>query len=360
MICNLLISPDCIRMQFVCKSWQSILKNSSSRLRELPWLMMLPRDKDKEEEYPDARDFFSLSRQKIFTVGLPETRGKRCCGSFQNGWLMTVDIDLNSTFEHQNYVAEEGAYTIEEIRDLHICKAALSDDANMVVAIYGLGHSAFCRIGDKVWTEIDEAPYTVDVVHHNGQFYALSPAAGIHLFRCEDNAPRFEKLTQGLDPHGPGPSYLVPDIVSDSKFVIIRDEGYIDDTRPRMSRNFDIYKAPAPLGKGAPDKELTKVESLGDRIVFLGYNSSIIVMAGAFPGFKGNRIYFGDNCPELYFRSPRGCCDSGVFNVGDRKVQQLFADRFHPPSAPPLSINCNPAPIPSTRNDYGEEKLHFT
>lgn len=96
MICNLLISPYCIRMRFVCNSWQSILKKRSSKLRELPWLMMLPKDKEEEED-PDARDFFSLSRQKMFIVGLPEMCGKRCCGSFQNGWLMTVGINLNAS-----------------------------------------------------------------------------------------------------------------------------------------------------------------------------------------------------------------------------------------------------------------------
>ncbi|KAJ8629522.1 hypothetical protein MRB53_022845 [Persea americana] len=121
MICDNLISPDCITLQSVCKSWRATLKNSSSRLRELPWLLMLPKDK---EEDPDAFEFFSLSKQKIFSIRLPEVRGKRCCGSFQNGWLMAVDIDLNislfhpwskktlqlphqSTFKHQNYVDEK-------------------------------------------------------------------------------------------------------------------------------------------------------------------------------------------------------------------------------------------------------------
>ncbi|KAJ8629401.1 hypothetical protein MRB53_022724 [Persea americana] len=92
------ISPDYIRMQSVCKSWHSILKTRMVQ-RELPWLMMLP-TKEEEERDPDSRIFFSLSKQKIHTIPLPDMRGKRCCGSFKNGWLMNVDLKLDICLFH--------------------------------------------------------------------------------------------------------------------------------------------------------------------------------------------------------------------------------------------------------------------
>ncbi|KAJ8629745.1 hypothetical protein MRB53_023068 [Persea americana] len=110
------ISPDFIRMRSVCKSWRSILKYGMPR--ELPWLMMLPNnnssknnkaeeeEEEEEEEKgnppPDggARLFYSPSNQKIHTISLPEIRGKRCCGSFQNGWLMIVDDKLDIFIFH--------------------------------------------------------------------------------------------------------------------------------------------------------------------------------------------------------------------------------------------------------------------
>ncbi|KAJ8642536.1 hypothetical protein MRB53_004284 [Persea americana] len=102
---------DQIRMRSVCKSWGLILKNP----RKLPWLMMLPKNNQEEDEDhrhqdpdaraffslseqkedhhldSDARAFFSLSKKKIHTIHLPEIRGKCCHGSFQNGWLMIRD-----------------------------------------------------------------------------------------------------------------------------------------------------------------------------------------------------------------------------------------------------------------------------
>ena len=110
-IFDLCLLPDQIQMRSICKSWRLILKKHS----ELPWLMMLPKNNQEEEEdhrhqdpnaraffslseqkedhHPDldARAFFSLYRQKIHTIHLQEIRGKCCYGSFQNGWLMIRD-----------------------------------------------------------------------------------------------------------------------------------------------------------------------------------------------------------------------------------------------------------------------------
>ncbi|KAJ8641439.1 hypothetical protein MRB53_018133 [Persea americana] len=121
--------------------------------------------------------------------------GKRCCGSFQNGWLMTVDDKLDiclfhpwskrkfdlphqSKFKNQPFEEED---SMEWIRDHHIIKAALSDDGKVVVVIYGVGRLAFCRIGDDAYTEIESGldAMAEDVIYHKGQFYALSVEAGI-------------------------------------------------------------------------------------------------------------------------------------------------------------------------------------
>ena len=93
------ISPDYIRMRSVCKSWRSILKYGMPR--ELPRLMTLPNNnKEQKESLKDTRVFYSISKQKIHTISLPKIRGKRCCGSFQNGWLMIVDDKLDIFLFH--------------------------------------------------------------------------------------------------------------------------------------------------------------------------------------------------------------------------------------------------------------------
>ncbi|KAJ8629521.1 hypothetical protein MRB53_022844 [Persea americana] len=160
---------------------------------------------------------------------------------------------------------------------MHICKAALSDDANMVVVIYGLGHSTFCRIGDKVWNEIEDSTFMEDVIYHNGQFYSLSQSICLHLLRIEDGVnPWWEDLTEHLQ--RPGVFYLVPDIFTDSMFMIIRRMSYMDEKDDEedeedsdeedeeneeysksppsrhITNHFEIYKT--PVGEEAPNKKL--------------------------------------------------------------------------------------------------------
>ena len=66
-----------------------------------------------------------------------------------------------------------------------------------------------------------------------------------------------------------------------------------------------------------------RVKSFGDRVKFLGMNSSI---GGQFPGLKGNCIYFTDDYfSQIIFDSlPIGRADNGVFNMEDRTISPLF------------------------------------
>eukprot|EP00268_Persea_americana_P004039 TRINITY_DN11275_c0_g2_i1.p1 TRINITY_DN11275_c0_g2~~TRINITY_DN11275_c0_g2_i1.p1 ORF type:complete len:389 (-),score=67.70 TRINITY_DN11275_c0_g2_i1:26-1192(-) len=381
-------------MQHVCKSWESILKNTS---RELPLLMMLPNSK---KEDLDAPDFFSLSKRRIHTVHLPEMRGKRCCGSFQNGWLMIMDDKLDiflfhpgskkkinlphqSTFERNHFT--NPTYSNEDIRDMEIMKAAKSDDGKGMVIVYGFGFVAYCRIGDEAYTHVVDTTgmaWMEDVGYHKGKFYLVDGLACIYLLQIEDGScPYIERLTVCLRDDFDIPytiyGYLVLDILTDSIFVITRNadryigeddytkeeeeegegegegerEGEGDDTNddrntkeeellPHKTTHFDIFSVPLEDSKTL--KRFTKVESLGDRAVFLGHNSSIVVLASQFPGFKGNRIYFADNMMEKYHYHMHGCRDSGVFSLEDGTVEELFADRFHPILAPPLWIATPP------------------
>ncbi|RWR84879.1 putative F-box protein [Cinnamomum micranthum f. kanehirae] len=229
---------DQIQMQLVCKPWCSTLKHA--HLNELPWLMMLPNNKSEEEEKEnpppdvDARLFYSLSKQQIHTIPLPEIRGKRCCGSLQNGWLMIVDDKLDiSLFHPWSKKKVDLPYHSTFKRDSFECgiyhiRSAISDDGNVLVFLYGFGHLAFWRIGNAAYTDIrsgiDES--MDDVIYHKGQFYAVSQKGAVYLLHVEEGfLPCGEKLTLYLEDF---PicywqyRYLVPDILTDSMFVIAR------------------------------------------------------------------------------------------------------------------------------------------
>ena len=103
----------------------------------------------------------------------------------------------------------------------------------------------FCRIGDKVWTEIEDSTFMEDVIYHNGQFYTLSQGIGLYLLRIEDgvnlcwdaltenryisllllalanesNNSKKKKNEKTLTEERPGVFYLVSDIFTDTVSV---------------------------------------------------------------------------------------------------------------------------------------------
>nr|USI00449.1 F-box domain-containing protein [Oryza sativa Japonica Group] len=70
---------DYVRLRAVCKSWRSFLRPRSRP----PWLM-LPYDPCSES---CVRGFLDASDGTVHEIDLPDTRGKRCCGS-SHGWLV--------------------------------------------------------------------------------------------------------------------------------------------------------------------------------------------------------------------------------------------------------------------------------
>ncbi|KAJ8626113.1 hypothetical protein MRB53_019420 [Persea americana] len=342
-ISNFCSLPEYIRMGAVCKSWLFHLRNTSYFARQLPWLMMLPNhDETNANALPiptNVHHFFSLSEQRIYTIHLPEMSGnRRCCGAFNNGWLMTVDEKLEiglfnpwsriqvqlphqSTFAEQHF-ADEG-YDMESLRDLHIRKASLSDDGNMVMIVYGVGDLGFCRIGDGAWTTVDREEFLFkDVVFSKGHFYALSDQGSVCLCQIDENndvAPSLERDVYLGDDH--------------SQLVF-----------PHTTVGFEVHEVVSEHGK--PSKSPKKVQSLGDLVLFVGYNSPMIFTARRFLELKGNRIYFTDNYYQRYLTEPYGCRDLGIFNMEDGTVEPLFPNRFHPPLSPPLWIATPPYSLP--------------
>lgn len=68
-------------------------------------------------------------------------------------------------------------------------------------------------------------------------------------------------------------------------------------------------------------KNPVEVESLSYGLIFLGHNSSMLVMESQFPGFKGNYIYFtGDFTEASCFKSPLGSIELGVFKMEDKTI----------------------------------------
>lgn len=63
--------------------------------------------------------------------------------------------------------------------------------------------------------------------------------------------------------------------------------------------------------------------SLDDKVLFLGENSSLALLASDYTGCKGNRIYFTDDYSEGNYDNIAGDHDLGVYNLADGSIEPL-------------------------------------
>ncbi|KAJ8642001.1 hypothetical protein MRB53_018695 [Persea americana] len=115
---------------------------------------MLPNSEEEEKKV----EFYSLSEKRFYYISIPEIRGWRCCGSFNNGWLMMINPNLeirlfhpwrktHLKLPHYSTLYPKGFTQpyISGRENISILKAAMSDDAAVVVILYQGGRPAYCR-----------------------------------------------------------------------------------------------------------------------------------------------------------------------------------------------------------------------
>eukprot|EP00268_Persea_americana_P024489 TRINITY_DN2389_c0_g1_i3.p1 TRINITY_DN2389_c0_g1~~TRINITY_DN2389_c0_g1_i3.p1 ORF type:complete len:398 (-),score=40.33 TRINITY_DN2389_c0_g1_i3:325-1518(-) len=380
-ILNLCSFLDSVRVGFVCKSWHRVSKRNTSRRPQLPWLMMPsnPNCKSEEEEEGEEEDLsvFSLSNNTFYyDIKIPQIRGKSCCGSFSNsgGWLMSIDRNLEVQLFHpwRRIHLNLPRFSISNASDISpdchsevskptIIKAAMSDDAAVVAVINSSRNFAFCRTGeDMIWTLIAVAHRGYrDIIYYKGQFYTVRWDGAVGVLNINTTKPYVETLTGGVKfiPRKPTPlqsemraiihhrTYLVPDLASESLFIVRRlAQVDFDGGATYIYTTYDFQVYELELQQQGEGKSV-EVESLGDRVMFLGLNSSMLVMASQFSGLQGNCIYFThDWGPQnLYeYKLPSANADMGIFNMEDRTIPPLFPNRAHPSFSPPIWITPPP------------------
>ncbi|RWR84142.1 F-box protein SKIP23-like protein [Cinnamomum micranthum f. kanehirae] len=319
-ILNLCSFLDSIRVGFVCKSWHRISNLNMIRRPQLPWLMMPSNPNCKSEEEGEGEEeeeglcVFSLSNNTFYyDIKIPHIRGKSCYGSFSNsgGWLMSIDRNLEVQLFHpwRRIYLNLPRFSISNVFDISpdfdselskptIIKAAMSDDATVVAVISSSRNFAFCRTGeDMIWTLIDVSHQVYrDIIYYKGQFYSVRWDGAIAVLNINTTNPYVETLTGGVNfiSRKPTPlqsemrtiihhrTYLVPDLESESLFIVRRLAQVDFDggaTYIYTTYDFQVHELELQGGEG---RKSVEVESLGDRVMFLGLNSSMLVMASQF------------------------------------------------------------------------------
>ncbi|KAL3828897.1 hypothetical protein ACJIZ3_017699 [Penstemon smallii] len=383
---------DFVNFCVVCKSWQlitSILGKGRTLPPRFPWVMltdiaeqnypivtedmdsldMLVKEVEKNEfiEGMYNRRFYSFSTSKTYEFELPEATRRKCLG-VSYGWLLTVDYDLQINILHPFTRQQIGMppllsfmdqpecdenFKLQKVVNFFVRKAVMSSNPYntsnidcIIVAIYGVCRIlAFARPGDEVWTDIvGPSNCYCDVVYYKDNFYAVDYCGVIVVCDINDvNGPKTTPVARFSDERAVHQKYLVE--LSGFLLLVIRFRGGVDfgdeedvDRPCYYTTGFSIFALEECPGDGSSNNypyKMTKVESLGDKSLFIGYNTSVSVLSSKY--VKANCIYFSDDDSELSVSEPYGGGhDTGIFDVESGSITLHYASKFMSHLTPPI------------------------
>ncbi|TXG50456.1 hypothetical protein EZV62_022980 [Acer yangbiense] len=318
----------------VCNSWRSAAQKENFRFisRQVPYLM-LPHQPTKrrggggggiEDKLSELRAFFSLARYTTRYVYLPEAKGKRCLSS--KGWLITIAKDLSMTLLHpftrlqiklphikslRNW--KESAVSIMYTMFIHKCllssNPSLTPDYITMIIYGGCGDIAYCRPGHEKWTTIETGGLTFfDMTYFKGTVYAIDCKGRIIACDLRGDYPIAKQVTelpQKLLKKACDYLYILE---SSGELLVISREGVSihpitegSDDYTYGTYEFRVFKVDIISTMTITWME---IKDLGNRALFLGYNSSVSIEASNF--YKPNCIYFTDDCMGSYWEDEKG------------------------------------------------------
>ncbi|XP_059437902.1 F-box protein SKIP23-like [Corylus avellana] len=341
---------DVLRFRSVCTSWRSSIPSS----REISPCFPLPFP--YADRSGNAVDAF-VSQSTIYRLEPsdknPNPSASSSSSSSPKGWLIKVEesetgqirllnplsslhtgllpasfpklinlldfraVEVSKAYKFQ-YSAGTPIYGVSKVV-LYPNSAWTSVKDCMIFAIYDGGKLGSAKYGDQKWTLVDdENSHYDDIIVYKGQFYVIDRLGIVFWIECSSL-----KLIQFFPPLcGLGTQKHL--VESCGEFYVV--DRYFDGER-RLSRHhnlrrylvcsrtvdFKVYKLDQECG------DWVMVQSLGDRVFFLGNDCSFSVSARRFGGgCKGNCIYFSDEN------------DIGVFYLNDHMIGKIINFPYHP------------------------------
>lgn len=176
-----------------------------------------------------------------------------------------------------------------------------------------------------------------DVIHHKDRFYAITYTGTLMVFDgdnltvakeiIEMPPPLFKKIV----PRPPdfAKFYVVESASEETLLVVIRttawrhvEEG--SDEYTYKTLGFKVFEV------NLRSKTWTKVENLGNKALFFGFNSSFSIDASDDNQCKPNSIYFTDDCMrENHYHSRGEGKDIGVYDMKDKSIIPRFSDKSY-------------------------------
>ncbi|XP_044485114.1 F-box protein SKIP23-like [Mangifera indica] len=324
---------DFVAFGSVCSSWRSVAIMEKPRFlfKLTPLLMLAP------EKPTDQRGFYSFSADLTRYFILPEVNSRRCLSS--RGWLLTIaEADLCMALLHpfsrfeiklphpKTFRYWEVISRVVEPTRLHalsISKFVLSANPMstsdyMVMVLCGAGGDiAYCKPGDKSWIPIESTVYNYDITYYKGLYYSINDEG--QIMQCDLTKKVSVEVAQM--PHQKSLQSVLYIMESVGVLIVVERKIYEEDGEEGSygTTGFKVFQV--DLG----NNNWTEVKDLGNRALFLGFNSSFSEEALY---CKANCIYFTDDCYEFYlneeFHPKGGGKDIGIYNILDGSIEPHF------------------------------------
>ncbi|PIA27539.1 hypothetical protein AQUCO_07600005v1 [Aquilegia coerulea] len=338
---------DYIRFGAVCRLWRSVYTHNlqwyrTHLPRQLPLLMFSTND-DVKHSF-----LFSVTENKIYNHPLAIPHNENCRSSTE-GWLVTVynglEVHLLNPWLTVNNVIELPPLSAFEPRGnitsvSYLNKVVLSANPTLnsnyiAIAIY----SRYCRLalfkpGNKRWMSFNtNHELFEDVIYYKDQFYAINYFG--EVFTCDANPSNLvvSKIIErpSINPY------------ADKRYLVESDGGLLQILRTLKNEvgsstsnffpgGFKVYRL------DSVELKWIETNNLSGRMLFLGRNSSMSLLASDFPGCIPNSIYFTDDYFGGYYMKLEGPYDMGVFNIEDGSFVPQYPTAISKLSPPPIWI----------------------
>ncbi|XP_051221122.2 probable F-box protein At4g22165 [Lolium perenne] len=187
---------------------------------------------------------------------------------------------------------------LDKLRDFLQHKAFVLSDTSTKSLIVVLIHNphrqlSFARLGDDSWTWLPPHAFFDDCIYKDGLLYATNTDGEIHAFDLSGPKVTCKMILRRFEVEKCRSMYIVQAPWGDLLQVGRSFSDYELEPEPGAfvywnTGRFRIYKV------GIAGKGREKVRSLGDHVLFLGYNQSLCLSAKEYPGLKANHAYFTD------------------------------------------------------------------
>lgn len=283
---------DFLAFSAVCLSWRAVHLAKEWCHVPLPFLML------SCHENSSVRSFFSLTRNKVYKLELPEASGRRCLGT-SSGWLLTIGDDrhihLLNPFTHSSKALPSmlsiPGHGIEKAVVYKMPCTLKEEEGDLLVMVIcnSLRQLAFCRPGYSSWKVILNTPNNTrfrDIARVKDQMYAIDLLGHLYIVDLDSsfiNAVCPDLCWPFTHEH---PIWRPESLVESSGDLwVVAYGNYRFRTRATGSL-FSLFAF------DFNEKTWKLLDDIGNDVVLVGDNCPRSICTTDHPNWKRNSIYF--------------------------------------------------------------------